>query len=220
MPEVPVSASFRNASPLGQRERRSGGGMEGIAPPEPATWAWVTPRPIWNEKKENNMLGMKRITIAEHERGVLFRNRSFKAVLGPGVHWILDPLRNSQIEIRDLTVPEFDDARVDFLLKSGDGVFATYFQVVELADREVGLVYKNGKIAGVLAPGKRQLYWRGPIDVKVVKYDISKDFEIPRDIAKVLVRAGLHAFWKYQRTLKAELVDSRVRRWRSRVRKS
>src|SRR6201999_4261722 len=84
-------------------------------------------------------------------------------------------------------------------------------------------------------------------EVQVVRYDISKHFEIAPDIAKVLVRAkqplaaqaaeavsavevpdtgvgllivdgelvkvlepGLHAFWKYQRALKTELVDRRV----------
>jgi regulator of protease activity HflC (stomatin/prohibitin superfamily) len=108
-------------------------------------------------------------------------------------------------------------------------------------------VYKNGNITGVLAPGKRQLYWRGPIEVAVVRQDISENFEIPAGIAKVLVRAkqplaaqvaeavsavevpdtavgllivdgafvkvlepGLHAFWKYQRALKTEIVDRRV----------
>lgn len=192
------------------------------------------------------MLGMKRITIAQHERGLLFRNRSFAAVLEPGVHWILDPLRRSEVEIHDLTVPEFTHPRVDFLLAAGAALTA-HFQVVELEDREVGLVYKNGKVAGVLAPGKRQLYWRGPVEIHVVRYDISSAFEIPRGIAKVLVRAkqplaaqvaeavssvevpdtavgllladgelvkvlepGLHAFWKYQRALKTELVDRRV----------
>jgi regulator of protease activity HflC (stomatin/prohibitin superfamily) len=99
----------------------------------------------------------------------------------------------------------------------------------------------------VLAPGKRQVYWRGPVEVNVVRYDISKEFEIPSGIAQLLVRAqqplaaqvaeavssvevpdtavglltvdgelvkvlepGLHAFWKFQRALKTELVDRRV----------
>jgi hypothetical protein len=122
-----------------------------------------------------------------------------------------------------------------------------YFSIVETGDREVGVVYKNGKVAGILAPGKRQLYWRGAIEVRVVKFDITQDFEIPAPLAKLFVRAkpplaaqvaeavsavevpdtaqsllivdgelakgltpGLHAFWKFQRTLKMELVDSRV----------
>jgi len=193
------------------------------------------------------MFGLKRITIAQHERGLQFRNRSFEAVLEPGVRWIFDPLRRSAVEVHDLTVAEFEHPRVDFLLEAAGDSIATHFQVVELTDREVGLVYKNGKITGVLAPGRRQLYWRGPIEVRVVKYDISKEFEIPSDIAKVLVRSkqplatqvadavtavevpdtavallivdgelvkvlepGLHAFWKFQRALKTELVDRRV----------
>ena len=193
------------------------------------------------------MLGMKRITIAQHERGLLFRNRSFAAVLEPGVRWRFDPLGRTETQVYDLTVPEFEHPRVDFLLGAADGAVVAHFQIVELSDCEVGLVYKNGNITGVLAPGKRQLYWRGPIEVTVVRYDISKDFEIPAAIAKVLVRAkqplasqvaeavtavevpdtafgllivngefvrvlepGLHAFWKFQRALKIELVDRRV----------
>ena len=193
------------------------------------------------------MLGLRRITIAQHERGLLFRNRSFVAILEPGVRWVFDPLRRSEIEIRDLTVPEFEHPRIDFLLEAAARSIVAHFLVIELQDREVGVVYRNGRIAGVLAPGKRQLYWRGPTEVQVVKYDISKEFEIPADVAKVLVRAkqplaaqvaeavsavevpdtavgllmvdgemvkvlepGLHAFWKYQRALKTELVDRRV----------
>jgi regulator of protease activity HflC (stomatin/prohibitin superfamily) len=109
------------------------------------------------------------------------------------------------------------------------------------------VVYKNGRVADLVAPGKRQLYWRGPVDIRVDKFDFSKEFELPRELAKVLVRAkqplaaqvadavsavevadtavgllivdgelaktlvpGLHAFWKYQRALKTELVDRRV----------
>ena len=199
------------------------------------------------KKGDNDMLGLKRITIAQHERGLLFRNRSFVTILEPGVRWVFDPLRRSAIEIHDLTVPEFEHPRIDFLLGAAGSAIAEHFMVVELRDQEVGVVYKNGKIAGVLAPGKRQFYWRGPTEVQVVKYDISKDFEIPSDVAKVLVRAkqplaaqaadavsaievpdtavgllvvdgemvkvlepGMHAFWKYQRALKTELVDRRV----------
>jgi regulator of protease activity HflC (stomatin/prohibitin superfamily) len=193
------------------------------------------------------MFGMKRITIAQHERGLMFRDRSFEAVLEPGVQWRFDPLGRTETQVFDLTVPEFEHPRVDFLLEAADGAIAAHFQIVELGDREVGLVYKNGIVAGVLAPGKRQIYWRGPVEVNVARYDITKELTVATAIAKVLVRAkqplaaqvadavigvevpdtafgllivdgelvrvlepGLHAFWKYQRSLKVELVDRRV----------
>jgi regulator of protease activity HflC (stomatin/prohibitin superfamily) len=193
------------------------------------------------------MFGLKRITVAQHERGLLFRNRSFEAVLEPGVYRIFDPLKRTEVQVYDLTVPEFEHPRADFLVKEAREAVEKYFSIVELGDREVGLVLKNGKISGVLAPGKRQLYWRGPVDVRVEVHDIGEEFTLDPRVAKVLARAkqplaaqaadavtaaevpdtavgllivdgtltkvlepGLHAFWKYQRALKIELVDRRV----------
>ena len=193
------------------------------------------------------MFGMKRIIVARHERGLVFRNRSFEAILEPGVHWLFDPLARTEVQVYDLTTPEFEHPRVDFLVKDARATVEKHFEIVELGDREVGVVYKHGKVAGVLAPGRRQLYWRSPIEVRVEKVDISEEFEIPSQLASILVRAkaplaasvaeavsaievpdtaigllivdgglakvlepGLHAFWKYQRALKTELVDRRV----------
>jgi hypothetical protein len=50
------------------------------------------------------------------------------------------------------------NARMDFLVKEARETMEKYFDIVELRDSEAGLVYKNGKLAGVLARGKRQLY--------------------------------------------------------------
>ena len=54
--------------------------------------------------------------------------------------------------------------------------------------REVGLVYKNDRLVSVLPPGKRQLYWRGPIAVRVDVRDISREFALAADTARVLTR--------------------------------
>jgi regulator of protease activity HflC (stomatin/prohibitin superfamily) len=135
------------------------------------------------------MFGMKRVTIAQHERGLKFRNRSFVRLLEPGVYQIFDPLKRIEVQISDLTVAEFEHARVDFLVREARATMEKYFTIVELGDSEVGVLYKNGRIAGVIAPGKRQLYWRGAIDVRVDKYDITTEFELPKALAKVLVRA-------------------------------
>jgi regulator of protease activity HflC (stomatin/prohibitin superfamily) len=61
--------------------------------------------------------------------------------------------------------------------------------VIELTDREVGLVYKHGRLEGVLPAGKRQLYWRGPIDVRVERVDVSADLRIPAETVRLFARA-------------------------------
>ncbi len=47
---------------------------------------------------------------------------------------------------------------------------------------------KNGKTSGVLAPRKKQLYWRGPVEVRVAVYD-GEDLALNPRVAKVLVCA-------------------------------
>jgi regulator of protease activity HflC (stomatin/prohibitin superfamily) len=136
------------------------------------------------------MMGMKRITIAQHERGLLFRNRSFEAVMEPGVYWMFDPLNRTEIKVYDLAVAEFEHPRVDVLIAEARALIEQYLMIVELGDREVGLVYKNDRLVSVLAPGKRQLYWRGPVMVRVAVKDISRDITLDADTARILTRTA------------------------------
>ena len=136
------------------------------------------------------MMGMKRITIAQYERGLLFRNRSLEAVMEPGVYWMFDPLNRTEIKVYDVTVAEFEHPRVDVLIAEARTLIEPYLMIVELGDREVGLVYKNDRLVSVLAPGKRQLYWRGPVKVRVDVKDISRDITLDADTARILTRAA------------------------------
>jgi regulator of protease activity HflC (stomatin/prohibitin superfamily) len=190
---------------------------------------------------------MKRVWIAQHERALVWENKMFSGVLEPGKHWLIKLFGTVEFQVYDLTVPEFEHPRVDFLVKEARPTMENHFHIVELTDSEVGLVYKNGKLASVLAPGKRQLYWKGPIEVKVEKIDLSVDLEVPERVAKLLARAkaplaaqaseaviavevpdtsgallivdgqlakvlepGLHVFWKFQRSVKVDIMDRRV----------
>lgn len=132
---------------------------------------------------------IKRITVAQHERALVWKNKTFAGVLEPGKHWLIAPMSDVHAQLYDLTVPEFEHPRVDFLVKEARATMEKYFNIVELTDSEAGLVYKNRKLAGILAPGKRQLYWKGPIEIAVEKIDISSGLEVPAGVAKLLVRA-------------------------------
>lgn len=135
------------------------------------------------------MFGLKRTTVARHERALVFRNRSFKTVLEPGVFWMFDPLARTQVQVYDVSEPEFAHPRLALLLKEYRDIVDQYFTVVELGEREVGVVSKQGRVTGILAPGARQLYWRGPVEVSVERIDISNDFEVEQRLARLLVRA-------------------------------
>ena len=139
------------------------------------------------------MFGYKRIVIAQHERGLYLKDRSIKKILAPGVYRIFDPLGRVSVEVYNLTVAEFEHPYIDVLLTEQSALCERHFQVVELGEYEVGLVYKNGKLNGVLAPATRQLYWKGPIDVKVDVLSIAEDFVLPRDKVGLIAHARVES---------------------------
>lgn len=137
------------------------------------------------------MFGYKRMVIAQHERGLLFKERSFCRLLEPGVYRFFDPLNRITVERYDLSTPEFQHTLTDFLLKEQPALCAQHFQVVELNEQQAGLVYKNDRLTGILPPGSRRLYWRGPVEVRVEAVDISTDARIPARIAVLLLKTRL-----------------------------
>ena len=184
----------------------------------------------------------KRIKVALHERALVYRDRDFERVLAPGKYWLWG--RNLEVQVYDVSQPELALPRADVMITEARAKLEPHVQIVELSDREVGLVYKNERLAGVLAPGARQLYWQGPVKLRVDVRDIANEYALEPGTARVLARAkvaglaeavstveipdtsvgllivdgelrgvlkpGLSAYWKFQRNLRVELVDTRV----------
>jgi regulator of protease activity HflC (stomatin/prohibitin superfamily) len=143
----------------------------------------------WGRKKEKKMLGLKRLSVAQYERALVFRERSLERVITRGVYWLWDPMGRLTVQMYDATVPELVLPRADVLVAEARAMLEPYVQIVELADREVGLVYKNERLTGVLAPGTRQLYWRSPVNVRVEVRDIANEYALDAGTARVLTRA-------------------------------
>lgn len=110
-----------------------------------------------------------RLTIAQSERALLWRQGRFVGILEPGVRWILQPFERIAVQLYDVRVPEFEHPRIDELLAQARTTMERHFHIVELAEQEIGVVYKDGALAGVLAAGKRQLYWKGTTAIRVQK---------------------------------------------------
>lgn len=195
------------------------------------------------------MFGLKRIVIAEHERGIRLKERSVTGILGPGIYRLWDPRDREAVQIYNLAVPEFEHPQLDTLLQEHADLCTKFFQVIEPGDEQVGLVYKNGRLEGVLPPASRTVYWKGPVEVKVDIVDIGERLRIDKPLAAQLARPrsgtplsgkladavfsievadhqtglllidgelkeqlppGLHAFWRFGRSVKVELVDRRL----------
>ncbi|OQW94922.1 MAG: hypothetical protein BWK79_04295 [Beggiatoa sp. IS2] len=136
------------------------------------------------------MVIFRQFIVRKHEQGLLFKNGDFQKFLEPGTYHFFDPLWKMQVSLYDLSVPEFVHPLADFLVKHQVDAIAQYFTVVELNDQQIALIYKNGRLADILLPATRTLYWKGVIDVTTKIVDISEDFVIPPAQAALLVRTS------------------------------
>lgn len=130
------------------------------------------------------MFWTKRVVIGDGERGLVYRNRQFEAVLKPGVYSWFDPLDRIEARLHNIALrPEYvgsdESALIDRL---GDALGET-FVLADIGMDEVGLVLKNGRIEEVLPPGERRLYWRGPVSVEVRTLSLDETLEVPAAVA-------------------------------------
>lgn len=111
---------------------------------------------------------IRRIKIKLHERGLLFREGDFKAVLQPGVHWYLDPLLKLRVDVVSPRDPWLVHRDLDFIVKSGE--LGGQAVVADLKDHQRALVWIDGRFSGVIGSGLYAL-WTTEHDIRVEVID-------------------------------------------------
>jgi hypothetical protein len=122
---------------------------------------------------------MKRVRINEGYLGLVFKKGDYQRVITQGKHWIgWNETVNTYNLAHYFTAP----VALEILLK--DEQLAAMLEVIEVKDNEIVIVYKNDIFAEVLKAG-RYAVWKGLIDRKFVRVDLSK-IEITENIDTML----------------------------------
>lgn len=111
------------------------------------------------------------VRITQHQRGLAFRYGDFRGLLGPGTYRLWSRLfsrKRSTIEVIDTLETRFEHKLLDVLLQHAD--MREALEVVELADNERALVWKDGRLLAVLGPG-RHAFWKTPYSLRVERFD-------------------------------------------------
>src|SRR5690349_15075231 len=132
--------------------------------------------------------------IRQHERGLQFRRGDFVRVLRPGTHYNLAWLWYFGIESIDKVdtlKTRFEHPLLDVLIQHED--LRRELVIVDLADGERALVWKDERMLQILGPG-RYAYWKSPakLDVEVYKIDAFR-FSHPK-LQSVLATPGAAVF--------------------------
>ena len=131
---------------------------------------------------------LRKIFVGDNERVLVVRKRRFENILGPGEYWIF--AFGVELLRFDITGLVFANEWADFIVTQKPEFAARYFTVVETTDSQVAVVYLDGKVARVIAPAKRVLFWRGAVEVTFALIDVRNEPEVPERIISALARLG------------------------------
>ena len=134
------------------------------------------------------MILWKTIDVADNERALLFRRNRFAAVLEPGRHRVETLSGRVHVNKYDISGVVFDDANAKFLLNAHGAHLKAYLDRFELTDHQVGLLYRDGHLVDILAPGAFLAVWKGVEDVRVEVVDIAENFAIEEPLLSLLSR--------------------------------
>jgi regulator of protease activity HflC (stomatin/prohibitin superfamily) len=114
-----------------------------------------------------------KIRIRKHEVGLWFRHGDFHRALAPGKHWLIWPVNFWHNYVRRANVldTQFEHPMLDMLLE--DDRLRQMLVIVDLADNERALIWKDGRLGWILGPG-RHAFWKHPYKIQVETFDVSK----------------------------------------------
>ena len=123
---------------------------------------------------------MMTIRIQEGKVALVFRNGDYKRVLKPGFHFtgLFDEVR-----VYDTALPFNPTIALELLLR--DAELAAMLTVVEVADNQLVLMYRNGNFVEVLKPG-RYTFFNGLVKRTFITMDLG-EIEITKEIDRDLL---------------------------------
>ncbi len=131
---------------------------------------------------------LQKVLVGDNERILVIRNRRFVEILGPGERWLFGRgIQLVRCNVRDLILA---GEWADHIANHSPETVARYFTVVETSDAQVALVYLDGRLARVIVPSSRALYWKGAVNVTFELIDVRHEPEAPARLLAGLVRLG------------------------------
>ena len=128
----------------------------------------------------------RRIHIQRHQRGLRFQRGDFVRILAPGSYRkpLFASLRGLRTEIANTLESAFRHPLLDVLVRVPDFVRALH--VVDLRDDQRALVWKDGRLDGILGPG-RHAFWREPYALEFEVFDIGNGARLEHEKLDVIV---------------------------------
>jgi len=128
--------------------------------------------------------------IADYELGLLYRDRAFQKVLAPGVYRFLPGRAELEVVKLDLRAMPLREPALAALYLTHPKVVEEHFLVADMGDGDLGIVYADGKLAGLVAPRSVAFYAKALRQMSLEVVDAATAFELPERLVGPLARLG------------------------------
>lgn len=109
------------------------------------------------------------IELTDNERALVWIDKRFAKILGPGQHILWKGYKDIQIEIVNIDDPQFTHRHIRAILESED--IEKDLTVHRVVEGFAGVVFLDGSFSELIGSGKHA-YWRSSAEVRVFQVDI------------------------------------------------
>ncbi|QUJ70639.1 slipin family protein (plasmid) [Photobacterium sp. GJ3] len=134
----------------------------------------------------------KKLIIAENQRVFVFKDQRFEAILTAGNYLFWDFKQALSFLTFDINKNFVADENVIRLFHKHDAI-AEHIMHWKLAGSEVGLLYLNDMLQGIVAPGEHLYVWKDAGEFRLDTIDISQSAALEDSLLQVMKRAGVNA---------------------------
>src|SRR4051812_44533834 len=120
----------------------------------------------------------RRILIGDNERVLVIRKRRFAEILEPGERWMSTLFRGIELQRYSVRELVYNGEWVDYIVNSRPDVESRFFTVVQTSEAQVAVVSLDSRVARVIGPSSRVLFWQGPVQVTFELIDVRATPEV------------------------------------------
>lgn len=139
------------------------------------------------------MLGITRfrksVSVAENQRVLLFKNQALVAVLMPGKHTFWDIKHELECNSFDINELYFSEKNAERLYRNNE-CLSKHIRHWKLANNEVGLLYVNDQLQGIVAPGEHLYLWQDVGELRLDTLSLDDSLEVDENLFFLINRAG------------------------------
>jgi regulator of protease activity HflC (stomatin/prohibitin superfamily) len=127
--------------------------------------------------------------VAENQRVLVYKNQKLNNVLTPGKHKIWDIKNELEFVTFDINTMYFSEKNAERLYKNNKEL-REHIAHWKLECTEVGLLYVNDLLRGIVAPSEHLYLWKDTGEIRLEKVSIDENIEVDDKTLFLINRAG------------------------------